>query len=134
MKVEISDLIGKTIVKIGRIDMRFGNDDALLFYCSDGSKYRMSHERECCEAVSIEDICGDLNDLTGEPIVIAEEISNHEPTSEEDIQRMLLVEEERFICNWTFYKLATRKGYVTIRWYGESNGYYSVGVDFQRVD
>lgn len=114
--VDISVLLDKTLSKIEKID---DIDDELIFYTTDGEVYKMYHEQDCCEDVHIEDIIGDLEDLVESPITMAEETSNNEEESE-DFESQ----------TWTFYKLATVKGYVTIRWHGSSNGCYSERVDF----
>jgi len=75
------------------------------------------------------DVIGNLEDLIGSPILMAEEV-----TSENENPVGVDVPEYQDSFTWTFYKFATIKGYVTIRWYGESNGYYSESVSFDLVD
>lgn len=121
-----SELLGQTIIKIENIDNKM-----LIFYINDDRQYLLSHDNECCESVSIEDITGNLDDLIDSPILLAieEVITPNEGICPElnGEHGGVDQEEER----WTFYKLATIKGYVDIRWYGCSNGYYSVGVNLK---
>lgn len=116
--VKFEDLLGKTIVSIEGMEQ---HSKQINFTCSDGSRYKMYHEQDCCEVVSVEDVAGDVKDILGSPITMAEESSNHEDDEYLDS------------ITWTFYKLATVKGYVTIRWLGSSNGYYSESVDFSKL-
>lgn len=103
--------------------------DELIFECVDGRKFKFYHSQDCCENVRIEDVVGDLGDLVGEPILRAdEEVSNGHP---EGYVRPQYGYDDSF--TWTFYKFATRKGYVDVRWLGESNGYYSESVDFMEI-
>lgn len=112
---EVKDLMGQVVVDIKNV-----NNDELLFRTKEGKEYRMYHDQDCCESVYIEEIIGDLADLIGEPILMAEEVSQDDENASES-------------GTWTFYKFATIKGYVTIRWYGSSNGYYSESVNFGLV-
>lgn len=115
----ISELKGKIITKIDKID-----DDELIFHCQTGEVYKMYHEQQCCELVTIEDITGDLEDLIGSPVLVAEELSNDD----------YVPDDPQFYGGesyaWTFCKIATIKGYVDIRWFGTSNGYYSEYANF----
>jgi hypothetical protein len=115
-RVDISDMVGKTFYRVENKD-----NEELWFYGATYI-YCMIHRQECCEYVRIVDICGDLEMIEGVPIVKAYESSSDE----------LPYAGHEDSWTWTFYHLATIKGYVTIRWLGESNGYYSESVDIER--
>jgi hypothetical protein len=122
-ETKLSELVGKTLKEVhGAV-----GDDKLGFVCEDGSVYVMWHSQDCCESVSVESIVGDLADLIGSPILLAEESTSD--TDPPGVTHEYAPESQ----TWTFYKLATIKGYVDIRWHGESNGYYSESVDFARI-
>ena len=118
--VAFDTLKGKTLKSVVRT-----GDILITFTTTDNVDFVMQHDQECCETVEIESIIGDLQDLVGEPILIAEEVTNTELPSKGKTDE---VGDPYGSHTWTFYKLATRKGYVDIRWYGESNGYYSERV------
>lgn len=118
LKTHIYDeLVGKTF---SRVYTSYDNT-VLYFEEYNGDYYKFYHEQDCCESVYIEDICGDLTDLEDAVITQAEEtISKKELENGESL-------------TYTFYKFATVKGYVTVRWLGKSNGYYSEEVSFKEV-
>jgi hypothetical protein len=128
----LSDIIGKIVTET-EVDY---TENVIQLKTSDGCTYRMMHNQDCCETVHIEDICGDMNDLVGSPILMAEEATSQDPTPEMELQEHLHLMEEpsNESRTWTFYKFATVKGYVTIRWLGQSNGYYSENVDFEKIE
>lgn len=113
--VGIMDMVGEVFVSVEN-----KNDEEIVFKTADGVTYTMYHEQDCCESVYVEDICGELDNLVGVPIVSAEESTNSDNPKDSDY-------DDSF--TWTFYHFATEKGYVDIRWYGSSNGYYSESVN-----
>ena len=116
MEINNLPILGKTMRRAWRGEY-LGND-ALYFEQEDGVQFVLTHIQDCCEDVEIESIDGELDDLIGAPLLMAEETVKvgDEPTLESS--------------TWTFYKFATVKGYVTVRFLGWSNGYYSESVDW----
>lgn len=111
---EISSLAGLTLANAtGK-----PGDDEMVFVTTDGRRFVFFHEQDCCESVAINDVVGDLSDLVGSPLVRAEERTSSDEQPHEYAESW----------TWTFYEFATNKGSVTVRWLGESNGYYGESV------
>lgn len=111
------EMLGKTFDSVTNI-----NDEEIVFKHKDGGQFILRHEQDCCESVWVEDIVGELSDLEGTPILMAEESTNYDDDPPENPYNS---EYEYESYTWTYYRFATMKGYVTIRFFGTSNGYYS---------
>lgn len=115
----IEDMIG---VQFHSINV---TGDSMTFRCSEG-EFIFKHDQDCCESVDIESITGDILDLVGTPILKAEESSGETPSD-------YVFDYEPDSYTWTFYKFATIKGYVDVRWLGVSNGYYGERVSLEFI-
>lgn len=129
-RVDVSEFMGKTFTEISG---KQGSDE-LVFKTIDGEVYGMVHLQDCCESVWLEEVIGDLDDLIGSPIIEAEEAVSRK---EDPPNRYMPDPEDEWdygpeSYTWTFYKLGTAKGHVTLRWYGTSNGYYGESVDIYK--
>lgn len=117
-QADFFDLKGEILTEIAINE----ESNRVTFITESGKLFEMYHEQDCCESVYLAEVVGDLRDLIGLEILRADEetsakegeYGNHE--------------------TWSFYKLATRKGYVDFRWYGTSNGYYSESVSVFKFD
>ena len=116
---ECADMLGITLVSVERT-MCSGND-ALEMTDSTGCVWTFWHSQDCCESVSIESIDGDFADIIGSPLTLADEATE-------------AGDDDGGTSTWTFYRFGTIKGYVTVRWLGESNGYYSESVYLEKSE
>ena len=112
-EAKMADMVGKVFTSVR-------NENTELVFENATERFVFFHQQDCCEHVSIEDVCGELQDLVGEPLLMAEEVEGQTPVDFDEADHQSVT--------WTFYKFATRKGYVDVRWFGESNGFYSEGV------
>lgn len=111
---QIEKMLGRTAVAI----VGQAGGEEIVFTFSGGATATFYHEQDCCESVEVHDINGDWADIIGSPILVAEERTEDDPDTDES-------------GTWTFYTFRTVKGSVDVRWYGESNGYYSESVDME---
>lgn len=89
-KQGVGMILGKTLKSVV-----VNGDSSIIFLTTEGEKFLMYHEQECCEHVYIEDIAGDTEDLVGSPILVARE----------DTDRDIPLRDYEESCTLTFYNI-----------------------------
>jgi hypothetical protein len=113
----LNRMVGETIVSVS------GNrhDEEFVVRTTSGLVFTFYHSQDCCEDVYLEEIIGDIDDLIGHTVVMAEETC-----SNDEVVGVSCYQGESF--TWTYYRMATERGLVVLRFFGSSNGYYSESV------
>ena len=116
----LTDMIGVTMRAVTR------TREEMRFVAEDGRTWRLYNEQDCYGNVEIADVSGELDFLVGAPLLMAD--VSESTTRPADVPQSEFEAESQ---TWTFYKFGTLKGYVDVRWCGDSNGFYSESVDFE---
>ncbi len=74
---KFSDLLGRTLIEVKNFD-----NDEIQFATDDGKRFRLYHDQDCCESVNVDEIIGNLDDLIGSPLTMADESSSDERPAE----------------------------------------------------
>lgn len=112
----LQELIGRTFYRV-----QYEKPEERIIFKSDYKSYALKHDQLCCSSAWVEDITGDLSDLEGSPVILAEKRMD-----------ITLNEDKDGYIYWVFYEIATNKGSVTIRFCAPDN-YYSISVDLFEV-
>ena len=121
-------MLGKRITRIEGLEI---GSEELKFHTSDFHVFRVWHEQGCCEHVRLLDFEGDIEDLVGHVLTTAEEVTSKERINGEPKTCSYWPSDESF--TWTFYRLGTCRGMMTLRFLGESNGYYGEEMSVEDV-
>ena len=111
----------KTLTNKKIIDVRGLNSgsDHISILFADGDAIKFYHSQSCRESVEVDDVYGCKDDLVDSILYDIELVQSYDrPRDKYDSS-----------YTWSFYKFRTSKGYVDVRWYGCSNGYYSETVN-----
>jgi hypothetical protein len=131
---DISDLEGLTLTAFS---IKAGQKTVLLQ--TEQRAFLLVRRLSDPASIFVESICGNIEDILNTPILTAEKITSRgiKPAHADDVTDLVLSrihgdEPEPYLADshtWTFYTLGTEKGVVTIRWLGQSNGFYSEEVE-----
>ena len=132
--ISVPSVINKIIYRVeGLHDY---SDSVRLFFEDSDKGLEILHMYDCSETVEIIDVVGDVEDLIGAPVVDVSIISspehpdfiallNQNPEAANKPYELNDTKNADEEVSWSFTKIRTTKGEVSLRWLGHSNGWYS---------
>lgn len=113
-KKYLDNMVGR-VVKYVDIDK-----EEMKITCEDNSVFTFYHEQDCCEHVYIADTVGEPMSLKGWKLLLVDMEATRESSCDGDESKTT-----------TVVKFVTDENTVSVKWIGESNGYYSESVDLR---